>query len=223
MQKKYLLPKITNQILLKKAFTHRSFYRNNLDICDDSNEKLEFLGDSVLNLSVAHFLYSKYNHLPEGQLSKARSVLVSEQFLHKKALALSLDKKILLSDNAKKLGLDQNARLLVSVFESICAVYFLESGLEHLEQWLSTLFKEDLLNIDYLLELDYKTKLQEDIQAVFKKTPMYEVTEKEKIFYAKVLIDGIILGKGSGKNKKIAEQEAAKKALIKNKSQGFCG
>lgn len=222
MQTKYLLPTINNKALLKKALTHKSFYRANLDICDDSNEKLEFLGDSVLNLSITHFLYSKYSHLPEGKLSKARSVLVSEKFLHKKAMALSLDTKILLSDNGKKSGLDKNARLLVSVLESICAVYFLEAGLTKLEQWLQDLFKEDLVNIDFLLELDYKTKLQEDIQSVFKKTPIYEIVEKEQIFFAKVLIDGIILGEGSGSNKKTAEQEAAKKALLKNTRQGFC-
>ncbi|MBE8221736.1 MAG: ribonuclease III [Bdellovibrionales bacterium] len=221
IESKLKLPPIKNKAFLTQALTHKSFYQENLDTCSESNEKLEFLGDSVLNLSVTNLLYSKYNKLSEGQLSKARSVLVSEAFLHKKALLLSLDDKILLSDNGKKKNLNTNARLLASVFESVCAVYFLEAGLENLIAWIEIIFKEDLTNVDKLLELDYKTNLQEKLQSLFKKTPSYEVIEKktdkeERLFIAKVLLDGIVLAEGSGRNKKIAEQMAAQKALLES-------
>lgn len=221
MQSKYKLPTIKNKNLLKQAFTHKSFYRANLDICSESNEKLEFLGDSVLNLSITHLLYSTHDSLSEGELSKARSVLVSEKCLHEKALLLSLDTMILLSNTGQKRGLNTNARLLASVFESICAVYFLEAGLEKLKQWIEIIFKQDLLFIDKLLELDYKTNLQENLQALFKKTPSYEVVEKktdteERLFWAKVLLEGIVLAEGKGHNKKTAEQNAAKAALLEN-------
>lgn len=222
MELKYKLPPIKNQDLLKQALTHKSFYQANLGNCNESNEKLEFLGDSVLNLSITYLLYSKYNDLSEGQLSKARSVLVSESFLHKKALLLSLDTKILVSVSGQKRGLNTNARLLASAFESICAVYFLEVGLEKLRDWIASIFKEDLLAVDKLLELDYKTNLQEKLQALFKKTPSYEVLEQktnkeERLFVAKVLLEGIVLAEGSGRNKKVAEQTAAKKALLESK------
>lgn len=221
MQVQYDLPKIKNQELFKRALTHKSFYRANLETCKESNEKLEFLGDSVLNLSLTYLLYSKYSHLTEGELSRLRSVLVSEKFLHQKALLLSLDTKILLSPSGEKRGLSTNARLLASVFESICAVYFLEAGLEKIRDWIAVIFQKDLADIDALLELDYKTNLQEKIQGLFKKTPSYEAVEKViddqgKVFAAKVLLEGIVLAEGIGSNKKEAEQNAAQKALSEN-------
>lgn len=222
MELRHQLPPIKNKNLLKRALTHKSFYQANLETCDESNEKLEFLGDSILNLSITYLLYSKYSHLSEGKLSRARSVLVSEKFLHKKALLLSLNTKILVSVSGQKKNLNTNSRLLASTFESICAVYFLEVGLDKLKIWIESIFKEDLLAIDKLLELDYKTNLQEKLQALFKKTPFYEVTEKKinkegRLFVAKVLLEGIVLAEGNGPNKKMAEQDAAKKALLENK------
>lgn len=221
MQVKYNLPDIKDKELLTRAFTHKSFYRANLKTCKESNEKLEFLGDSVLNLSLTYLLYAKYSGLSEGQLSKARSVLVSEKFLHKKALLLSLDSKILLSPSGRDRDLNTNARLLASVFESICAVYFLEAGLSKVRDWIEFMFQEELAIVDELLELDYKTNLQEKLQGLFKKTPSYEAVEKiteegEKLFIAKVLLEGIVLAEGLGHNKKTAEQNAAQKALLDN-------
>ncbi|MBE8162830.1 MAG: ribonuclease III [Bdellovibrionaceae bacterium] len=221
MKLKQQLPPIKNQELLRLAFTHKSFYQTNLNTCKESNEKLEFLGDSVLNTSITYLLYSKYRDLSEGQLSKARSALVSEVFLYKKAMLLSLDTKILVSEAGKKINLNTNSRLLASVFESVCAVYFLEAGLEKLKDWIESIFKEDLLDLDKLLELDYKTNLQEKLQALFKKTPSYEVVEKKedegkKYFIARVLLEGIVLAEGFGNNKKIAEQEAAQKAFLES-------
>jgi ribonuclease-3 len=207
-----------NIFLLNQAFTHSSYVNENKLSRLESNERLELLGDSVLNLITTEYLYEKYKSYNEGDLTKLRSVLVSKPVLAKASLKLNMGKYILLGKGEEASGGRNKESILSNVFETLIGAYYLDSGLEKVKEFLKKTFLE---NITIGEEVnDFKTKLQEVIQSKYKKRPIYVISgyfgpEHRKIFLVKVCFRGKVLGKGKGTSKKEAEQQAAREALEK--------
>lgn len=198
------------------AITHSSFSGENKKF--RSNERLEFLGDSVLSLAITHYLLCNYKNLPEGELSRKRAFIVSEKSLSEKAEKIKLGELILFGKGEDKSGGKYKAAILADAFEALVAAIFLCFGFSEAEKFIHTIFKEELENALNIETVDSKTKLQETIQKVIHKVPEYRIIKEEKvndtkIFYAEVRLNGKVLGTGKGKTKKEAEEDAAKVAL----------
>jgi ribonuclease-3 len=195
--------------LLEIVFTHKSYDGTN------NNERLEFLGDAVVGLVVAENLYNNEALLSEGEMSKYKAKLVSRK--HLSELALKLD----MLDEIKTRGGDgflkgrEKATILGNALEALIGAIFIENGLD-----AAKLFLEKIFDIEAFIEEDYKSKLQEDVQALYKETPIYRVIGEEgpihaRRFIAEVVVKGETIGIGYGFSKKEAEQYAAKEALNK--------
>jgi ribonuclease-3 len=205
--------KFKNPGLLKTALTHSSF-ANETSV--ESNERIEFLGDAVLGCVAARFLYDNYPKASEGNLSKMRSALVSRSNFARFARDLGIDKQILLGKGEELTGGRERESNLAGAFESVIGAIYLEAGYRKTFQITSRLFKNCLEQQD--LFLDYKTTLQELVQKKSGSTPIYKVILEEgpphsKYFHVEVKVQRKVLGKGSGRSKKEAEQAAAKKGL----------
>ncbi|MBI4667994.1 MAG: ribonuclease III [Elusimicrobia bacterium] len=206
-----------NSRLLKLALTHSSYCSNN--IIETCNERLEFLGDSVFNMLTAEYLYGKFPDSDEGRLSKLKSMLVAKKSLLELAEYLDLDSYILVGSKdtspEKSLMARERDNILANCAEAVIGALYLDAGLEPcrdliIKRWIS---KKKRLVIR-----DYKSRLQEVIQKTYKKIPEYKVRqcwgpEHSKTFEIEARFEGKILGRGIGKNKKEAEQVAAKEAL----------
>lgn len=198
------------------AITHSSFSGEHKEY--RSNERLEFLGDSVLSLAITHYLLCNYKHLSEGELSRKRAFLVSEKSLFEKAEQLKLGDLMLFGRGEDKSGGKYKAAILADAFEAFIAAIFLCFGFENAEKFIYTIFKEELENADKIDTIDAKTKLQETVQKVMHKVPEYRIVKEEntgeaRVFVAEVKLNGKLLGTGKGKTKKEAEENAAKEAL----------
>ncbi len=204
---------INNTTLLNEALTHSSYSNEHKGI--NNYERLEFLGDAVLELIISEYLYNNYN-LKEGEMTKVRASFVCEKALDKYSSDIGLHKYI-------KVGIGQmnniNEAIVADVFESVLAVIYLEKGFNTAKEYIYKIVVPYIeSNYDFLS--DYKTKLQELVQTD-KKSLTYEVVKEtgeahNKTFYVEVKINDIVYGKGSGRSKKEAEQNAAKDALNKS-------
>ncbi len=182
-------------------------------------ERLEFLGDAVLGLATAGYLISEFPNENEGELTKKKSLLVSKSVLAKKAEQLRLKEHIILSDNAYRDGVHGQDSIQADVLEAIIGALYIDGGFKVARDFtinfiLGTL-NEDIQHRDHI---NYKSELQEWVQRKYGRYPEYSVKstrgpEHDKIFFIEVNIEGETLGKGRGKNKKDAEQMAAKEAL----------
>lgn len=204
--------------ILARALTHTSFYYNSdvKNVPVSEYERMEFLGDSILGLVTAEYLYSKYTDKKEGFLSKLKSQVVSENYLSVKAKHIDLGKYIILGDEEYKDRGYQKKSILSNMMESlICAVY-LDGGYMPAKQFILTYILKDYkeeLNSD--VHINYKSTLQEYCQSKYKQLPVYKVISTEgpdhkKVFSVTVFIQGKKIGTGGGFTKKTAEQEAAK-------------
>lgn len=209
----------TDRELLKKVFVHRSYLNEKDGSGLESNERLEFLGDSVLSTVVSHMLYIRYPAVNEGALTKMRARLVNRQSLASLALKLRLDSHLLLGKGEKRTGGDANPTILAGVFEAfLAAVYFhhgFQKTFEYIEEMFSPLLEATL---EEPVHFDYKPRLQELAQKLFKEAPAYLLTREEgpphkKTFDIEVIVAGKSLGKGTASKKKDAEQLAAEEAL----------
>ena len=208
--------------LLFRALVHRSFAYENTDVGTD-NETLEFLGDSVLGLAISHLLIELFPHCDEGELSRLRSSIVNERELAQIALNLNLGDFLMLGKGEEMSGGRQKASLLANTIEAVLAAVYLDGGLDSAVQLVKKVFNGYLENREdeYLLKAldkDYKTQLQEITQARLKVTPSYlleseEGPDHDKTFFMRVVIGERVLAHGSGKSKKEAQQEAARKAI----------
>ncbi len=198
------------------AITHSSFsgeypeYR--------SNERLEFLGDSVISLAITHYLFEHYPSLPEGELSKKRAYIVSEKGLSEKAMQLNLGEALLFGKGEEKNGGKFKKALLADALESVVAAVFLAYGFKKAECFVWKIFKEELEKVRNIETTDYKTKLQEIVQREFHDVPSYRIVSESgspanKRFVAEVAVHGKTVGSGEGGSKKDAEENAAKEAL----------
>jgi ribonuclease-3 len=203
--------------LLNQSLTHRSFLGEVAGA--ESNERLEFLGDSVLGLVVSEYLYSSYPDRPEGELAKAKAVAVSEPVLAEASKSLGLDRMILMSQGEEMSGGRQRLSILADAFEALVAVIYLDSGIEAAKSFVLRALESILIDIERKEHIrDYKSLLQEDTQSIYKKAPKYHVVSEEgadhdKTFVVEARLEGTLLGSGTGKSKKQAEQAAALEAL----------
>ena len=199
--------------LIIEALTHKS-YKQPYD-----NERLEFLGDAVLDLVVGEYLFKKFKNSDEGNLSKIRASLVNETGFDKLARALRLGDYILLSNAEENNGGREKSSLLSNAFEAIMGAVYLEAGLEKVDEIAIGLIEKNYKEISLAsLFRDFKTTLQELTQAQFGITPEYRVLasrgpDHKKEFEVGVFIEGKEYARASGKSKKIAQQEAAKEAV----------
>jgi ribonuclease-3 len=208
--------------LLVRALVHRSYS------CDtdtmtatSSNERLEFLGDAVLSLVVNQFLYQKYTRKREGELTKMKSVIVSKPILSRYARRKNLGSFVLLSENAQRGKVAETDSVLANTLEAIFGAVFLDGGYPAARDCIRRVLLSDLNDIFYDEDnINYKSLLQEYIQALHKVPPRYRVSsttgpEHDKEFAVEVGVRGNVLAKGVGKTKKLAEQEAARAAYKK--------
>ncbi len=210
----------TNEDLLHQAFIHRS-YLNEDKKTRTSNERLEFLGDSVLSYLTSQFLYRTYPDFPEGILTNIRSGLVKTKTLAEIAENLHLGELLFLSKGEEESGGRKNVSLLADVFEAFLGAMCLDKGIDVCKKFLEiNLFPKAQIIIDSKSYVDYKSRLQEIVQESSKNSPFYRVIKSEgpdhsKTFYIEAVSDGVVLGEGSGKSKQEAEQKAAENSLVK--------
>ncbi len=205
--------KFKDKKLIIEALTHKS-YKQPYD-----NERLEFLGDAVLDLIVGEYLYKKFSKSDEGKLSKIRASLVNEAGFDKLARSLNLGDYILLSNAEENNGGREKPSLLSNAFEAIIGAIYLEAGLKTVEKIAIELIESNHVEISLdSLFCDFKTTLQELTQARFGTTPEYKVIASRgpdhlKEFEVGVFIQDREYARAIGKSKKIAQQEAAKEAV----------
>jgi ribonuclease-3 len=213
-----VLSMIQNASLKEEALTHRSFTQElKLDLKD--NERLEFLGDALLDFWMAEKLMHEFKLDAEGTLSKKRASLVNEEVLSVKAKLLGLDQYIKLGPAEARTGGAGKVSLLSDIFESVLAALYLDQGFAVATVWLDSVFADDvkaLENKEY--ERDFKSRFQEWAQSHLKKTPTYILKSEEgpahlKEFVVEAVIDSEVWGQGKGTSKKKAEQKAAEAAL----------
>ena len=207
--------KFTNTLLLETAMTHSS-YANEKQLSRECNERLEFLGDSVLGVLTAEYFYHNLNHLPEGEMTKRRAACACEKSLHGFAKEIELGKYILLGKGEERTGGRNRASILADAFEALIAAIYLDSGLDEARKFVLDFVKR---TADQQLRIrDYKTELQEIIQ----KNPHEHLTyvlvgesgpDHDKRFEVEVNLNSNVIGCGVGRSKKLAEQQAAKQAL----------
>lgn len=207
-----------NRDLLRTALTHSSYANERHDPACQSYERLEFLGDSILGLMAAEFLYAHEPRLPEGRMTRLRAELVCEASLHKVALRLELGKYMRLGRGEEHTGGRQRPSILADMVEAIIAAMYLDSGMEQCRRFVGEMLLKDAEISDTHRTADYKTELQELVQRKSDQHISYVMTgesgpDHNKTFMFSVSINGVVAGEGSGRSKKEAEQMAAMKAL----------
>ena len=208
-------------MLLKKALTHTS-YANENNI--ESNEKLEFLGDSILEFISSKYMYEKYPNLKEGEMTKVRAQVVCEKSLYKVAKMHDFSDFLYVGKSEKISNGNKKPAIMADSVEAVIAAMYLDGGLKPVEKFIIENLKEEIENASKHVGIkDYKTVLQEKLQENGNINIKYEIIKEigpdhNKTFEAEVKVEGKILATGIGKSKKQAEMEAAKKALesIKN-------
>ncbi len=216
--------------LLAQALTHRSYINEqpeSLRRPDASNERLEFLGDAVLNTAVAHWLYQQFPQHSEGELTTLRAALVRTSTLARIARELDLGQHVRLSRDSRQQHLHERDSLLADVFEAVIGAIFLDQGLPAVQQFLEPLLHTELARIAVGdTEIDYRTRLQEITQAAHNIQPTYRLLNEvgpahERTFTMEVLIGSEAVGVGTGRTKQAAAQAAARAALAKlNATEG---
>jgi ribonuclease III len=215
------LPEFNNEQLLNTALTHRSALNEKRSKEEISNERLEFLGDAVLELSCTKFLYDRFPDEDEGVLTAYRSALVKTTSLADIARKLGLGEKLYMSKGEEATGGRENIGILANTMEAFIGALYLDQGMMKVDDFLNEVL---FSNIDEIIEKklykDSKSELQEVVQALGFETPTYEVTTEEgpdhdKEFTVVVLVGEKVVGFGTGRSKQHAQQEAATKALEK--------
>lgn len=206
--------------LLKQALTHRS-YLNESEELKTSNERLEFLGDAVLELVVSEFIYKNYPQKSEGKLTKLRSKIVCTETLGLLAQRLSLGQFLLLSKGEEASGGRENPSLLANTFEAVIGALYLDQGKKAVANFLEKILFSQLEEVlEKSSPEDFKSQFQELIQAKEQPTPIYKLIstsgpDHKKVFKVAVLVDKQVIAEGMGPSKQKAEQEAARTALEK--------
>lgn len=207
-----------NLAVLEQALTHKSFHYENLESSSGDNERLEFLGDAVLDLAVGAFLMELFPENDEGDLSKKRAYLVSENGLAEIAEQIGLNQNIRLGKGEDSAGGSDKPRILSGAFEAVIGAIFTESGYEKCDQLVRRLFLKRAEGLTFDDTCDSKSRFQELVQEREKTTPLYKVLQEhgpdhQKEFEIGVYVKEELIAEAKGKSKKIAEQEAARIAL----------
>ncbi len=208
--------KFKNISLLHNALTHSS-YANEIRTGNSSNERIEFLGDSVLSIIVSEKLYKRYPNIPEGELTKMRASLVCEKSLCAFSRELEIGSYLKLGKGEDKGGGRERDSILADAFEAVLAAIYLDGGMEPAKKHVMNFVLRELECHDDPFK-DYKTALQEIIQRNPEESVTYILTDEQgpdhdKVFTVEVHLNSNVIGCGKGKNKKKAEQMAAKQAL----------
>ena len=204
--------------LMEEALTHASYRNEHRDLCAD-NERLEFLGDSILGAAVSHLLSIAYPEAPEGVLTRYKAVLVSEPGLADMARTLGLGRFLRLGKGEELTGGRDKSSVLADAMEAVIAAVYLDAGFEAAFQLVKRLFSERIEAVGRAEErIDFKTKLQELVQLRHKVMPTYRIVEQsgpdhDRTFQSAVEVQGDVVATGSGRSKKEAEQEAAREAF----------
>ncbi|MBV1757269.1 MAG: ribonuclease III [Dethiosulfatibacter sp.] len=210
-----------NKELLKEALTHSSFSNENGQQIRN-NERMEFLGDAVLEIMVSHYLFKRFNTYPEGKLTRLRSKVVCEDVLYEISTQYKLGDFLVLGKGEEYTGGRNRKSILADSLEAVIASVYLDSGLKNVEELFLPKFEQFIERAATgQISLDFKTKFQEVVQRDHPNSKIrYQVYREEgpdhdKTFYVKLFLDQNKAGNGEGKSKKSAEQEAAREALIK--------
>ena len=208
-----------NKRIIQTAFTHSSYAKQFKE--SQYNERLEFLGDSVLQLTITEYLFSNYKNKLEGELTRLRSLIVCENSLYNVARKLRISDFIMMSKGEELTGGRDRISIQADAVEAIIAAIYIDKGLEVAKEFILTNFNDIIKKaIDNKIILDFKTKLQEYLQKDGDIDINYELYKHEgpphrRKFFVNLYVEGKLLGSGEGYSKKEAEQNAAKEALIK--------
>nr|WP_300005390.1 ribonuclease III [Tissierella sp.] len=210
-----------NKNFLKTSLTHSSYANENRLGVINSNERLEFLGDAILNLMVSQYLYKKYPEYPEGELTKIRAKVVCESSLAYIARKIHVGKYLLLGKGEEATGGRERESILADTIEAIIGAVYMDSDYSTTNESLRNKFEENIVKAVANGDLfsDYKTELQEKHQKLSNAKIEYSIVKEEgpehnKVFFMEVYLNGSVIGRGNGRNKKEAEQMAAREALI---------
>lgn len=213
--------KIDDKSLFVKALTHPSFTKEKEMDFTDCYERLEFLGDAVLKLSVSDILFKKYPDYAEGDMSKIRSIVVSDNTLSNISKKIGLSKLVITGAHESKQGIKNLESVSACAFEAVLGAYYLDGKFVQLKSFLTELFAPYIEEIDNNFEkYNAKALLQEYTQGLTKETPVYKLISQsgpdhKKLFTVEVSYKGEIIAEGEGKSKKDAEQKAAYQACKK--------
>jgi ribonuclease-3 len=216
-----LKTKLENENLFKISFTHRSYLNEHPEYTNESNERLEFLGDAVLQLLSSEFLYNHYKKSPEGDLTNFRSSVVCTPSIAAEARRLGYGEMLLLSNGEESTGGREREYILANTFEAVLGALYIEKGLDVCKEFVE---RELLYKVEGVINeeeyKDAKSVFQESAQDRYGVTPQYKILDSwgpdhEKIFRVGVYLDKDLWGEGQGKSKQKAEQDAAEKALEK--------
>jgi len=211
--------KFKEKSLLNNSLIHRSYVNESGNGKIEDNERLEYLGDSVLGLIINEYIYSRFYDYPEGDLAKIKSAVVSETTLAKIARELNLGSFLLMGKGEEISGGRDRASILANSFEALIGAVYLDSGLKNCRKFVLSLLKKDIERIDSMAYLrDPKTTLQEYVQKKYRERPVYEVVEEagpdhRKEFIVRLVIDGKEAARGRGSSKRKAEMYAAETVL----------
>lgn len=214
--------KFKNPKQLKNAFIHRSYLNENKDYQGDSNERLEFLGDSILSIVVSDFLFKKLPKSPEGELTQIRASLVRTETLALLAQDLELGQYLFLSKGEEDSGGRTNKSILANTFEALIGAIYLDLGMDKAASFIEKQILLQWQDLSTSAVSDNKSKLQEVLQRKYHQSPTYKLIETwgpdhERNFKIGVYLETLLLGDGVGKNKQTAAQNAAGDALGKIK------
>jgi ribonuclease III len=210
--------KFRNPLLLAEALTHPSLGHETQQRHFD-NQRLEFLGDAILQLVITEYLFSHFKDQPEGQLTKLRSRLVSRDALKDHAIALDLGRFLLMGRGEEASGGRARVSTLADAFEALIGAIYLDGGFEDAKKFILAQARQNLADVtEEPVDINPKGNLQELLQSISPRSPAYELVsqsgpEHDKRFVVQAVWEGIVLGKGGGKSKKQAETAAAEEAM----------
>jgi len=210
-----------DETIVNQALIHRSYANEFKQKKIYDNERLEFLGDSVLGLVVSNYLFNEYRELTEGELSKYRANLVCEESLHKMAGTLNLGKYLLLGKGEEANGGRNRPSILADALEALIGGIYLDGGMAAAQRFIILrFFNEDTFEQEEVSKKDFKTTFQEKIQKLGYGEIEYRITKEwgpdhDKNFEVEIIVENRTFEKGKGKTKKEAEQEAAQKSIRK--------
>ncbi len=213
--------RFTDERLLDLAMTHSSYANERTGECLDDNERLEFLGDSVLGIVVSDYLYKTYGDLPEGELSKIRSLVVCEGTLSEVANRLDIGQYLKLGKGESLTGGREKPSILSDAVEALIAAIYLDGGFKAAQSFVLKQLSDSIKQaVGGKIFKDYKSALQEFVQSGTHGEIAYQIVaesgpDHNKEFFANVVVGGVVCGEGRGRSKKHAEQQAAKVAMQK--------
>lgn len=216
-----------DKALLQEALTHRSFINETKDDDRRDNERLEFLGDAVLDFIVADMLFRRFLRMPEGELTQLRSALVKTESLARLGQGCQIGRFILMGKGEARSGGRVRANILCRTFEAFVGAVYMDGGLAAVHKVIHPRMEQQLdFVITNALHRDARSELQELSQSELSLTPRYRMVgtegpEHEKAFLVEVVIDSKVIGRGAGSSKRLAAQAAAREALQRLEKEGW--